>query len=69
VGQCDQARALAELARGSQHWCSAQPNRSHMLKMALATAAPTMPSTIFMIVPMLLFMSFSAGQPTIPPMM
>jgi len=40
-----------------------------MLKMALATAAPTMPSTIFMIVPMLLFMSFSAGQPTIPPMM
>jgi hypothetical protein len=39
------------------------------LKMALAIAAPTMPSTIFMIIPMLLFMNCSASQPAIPPMM
>src|SRR6266446_4171660 len=37
--------------------------------MALAIAAPTMPSTIFMIIPMLLFMNCSASQPAIPPMM
>src|SRR6266446_6673129 len=37
--------------------------------MALAIAAPTMPSTIFMISPMLLFMNCSASQPAIPPIM
>jgi hypothetical protein len=37
--------------------------------LALAIAAPTMPSTIFMISPMLLFMNCSASQPAIPPTM
>src|SRR5436309_828733 len=38
------------------------------LKMALAIAAPTMPSTIFISSPILLFMNCSASQPAIPPM-
>jgi hypothetical protein len=40
-----------------------------MLKIALATAAPTMPSTIFITSPMSLFMNCSASQPAIAPMM
>src|SRR4029077_12998919 len=38
------------------------------LKMALAIAAPTMPSTIFITNPISLFMNCSASQPAIPPM-
>src|SRR5215470_17264398 len=37
------------------------------LKIAPATAAPTMPSTIFMETPMSLFMNSSASQPATPP--
>jgi hypothetical protein len=37
--------------------------------MALAIAAPTTPSTIFISIPILLFMNCSASQPAIPPMM
>jgi hypothetical protein len=37
--------------------------------MALAIAAPTMPSTMFMISPRLLFMNCSASQPAILPTM
>src|SRR5271165_2134543 len=36
--------------------------------MALAIAAPTIPSTIFISNPISLFMSCSASQPAIPPM-
>src|SRR5262245_34673498 len=36
--------------------------------MALATAAPTMPSTIFITSPISLFMNCSASQPATPPM-
>src|SRR5208337_4992552 len=38
------------------------------LRMALAIAAPTMPSTIFISNPISLFMNCSASQPAIPPM-
>jgi hypothetical protein len=37
--------------------------------MALATAAPMIPSTIFISSPMSLFMNCFASQPAIPPMM
>src|SRR5262245_1038249 len=40
-----------------------------MLKMALAIAAPTTPSTIFINSPISLFMNRSASQPANPPMM
>src|SRR5215467_9157599 len=37
--------------------------------MALATAAPTIPSTIFITSPISLFINCSASQPATPPMM
>src|SRR5262245_21527818 len=40
-----------------------------MLNKALATAAPTMPSTTFIRSPILLFMNCSASQPALAPMM